>query len=182
MKKRLLLLISIFMIGVLTACGKSVEDTSVELIIPASFFSENITQEELDKQEAETEGVAYTLNEDGTVLCKMTKETHETMIANVTADIDSSIEEMLADKENYPTFTAVTMNDKGTEFTIKTTAGSEEELSMTELFANLYLSLMGGTYQVFAGVPEADRNIIIHYVNDASGQTIYTYDASQAEN
>lgn len=57
-----------------------------------------------------------TENEDGSVTIKTSKKPHKKLVNIVKESMDDSINEILEDKENYPSFNDITYNDNLTEF------------------------------------------------------------------
>ena len=148
---------------------------NVEITIPAEFLGEEITQEDLDAEMAESGFKSVTLNEDGSATYVMTHAQHEEMMDNIRTSIDQSLDEMI-DPETYPTFVEITANDDYSHFTVKTTA---TELGLTESFSVLAFYLYGGIYHAFNGTQVDD--IAVTFVNADTGDIIEEAHSSEAE-
>lgn len=198
MKKRLLAIIMVAMLAFsLTACGGKVEKKtedkekteessdgeslkaeknllSVEVTLPASLVGDDdLTLDE----EAKAAGVKeITKNEDGSVTMKMTKDAHKKLLAELKTGIDESIEEILADKENYSSFDSITYNDDVTEFTVNVDASTYGGL---QSFAALAFYIEGNIYQALNAVPEDQLRTIVNFVNKDTGEIIESGDSSE---
>lgn len=197
MKKRLLAIIMVAMLAFsLTACSgkaeKKTEDKekteessdgkslkaeknllSVEVTLPASLVGDDdLTLDE----EAKAAGVKeITKNEDGSVTMKMTKDAHKKLLAELKTGIDESIEEILADKENYSSFDSITYNDDVTEFTVNVDASTYGGL---QSFAAFAFYIEGNIYQALNAVPEDQLRTIVNFVNKDTGEIIESGDSS----
>ncbi|MSA03057.1 hypothetical protein GKG47_14795 [Lactonifactor sp. BIOML-A3] len=151
---------------------------SVEVTIPASLL-EGSDPAELT-EEAEENGVKeVTQNADGSVTMKMTKEAHKELLTSMKVSIDESINELLADKENCPSFDSITYSDDVATFDIKVDADS---FGGFEGIYAITFYLMGNIYQALNAVPEEEINTTVNFINKDTGEVIQTGDsASMAE-
>lgn len=150
------------------------ENSSVEITLPASLL------EGVDKDEIESntdDGIEKTLNDDGSVTMKMTKAKHIELMNEYHTSLEQTFSKLLQDKENYPSFTDIKTNDDFTEVTVYTTVISKDELSLSESFSALSISVGCGIYQLFNG--EKEGHVVINYKNQDTEEIIYTYDSSQ---
>lgn len=155
---------------------------SVEITIPASFYeSLGITpsEEDLEEEAKNEEDTEYIVNEDGSVTCKMSKSAYKKKMDGFSADIQKSIEEILSDKESYPSIEDITVNSDYSEFTVKTTCNSKDDFSMNEGMINFSLPLSAFPYYMYS--EKEPEKILISYINSGSGEVIYTYDSSSDE-
>lgn len=157
---------------------KKTED--VVITIPASFYESlgiEVSEETLEQEEEE--GAEYTLNEDGSVTCKMTRAAYERKMEEFKTEMQKTIDEIVADKETYPSIIEITVNDDYSEFLVKTTAVSKDDFSMSESMMDMIFSVSAGAFQMF--MEDAPEKIEIIYVNVDSGAVVYSFDSSSAE-
>ena len=93
---------------------------TVSITLPAEYM-EGVTQEQLDAGKGTTYQSA-TLNDDGSVTYKMTKQQHREMLKSMSDSVDQSMQELI-DDDNY-TITGITHNDNYTVFDV-TLEGTE---------------------------------------------------------
>lgn len=189
MRRCISILLAMLFLLSLTACGGTKQESSkqeenesgtievekeifnVKITLPAAL-AEGTTQEDLDQ--AIKDGVYHTasLNEDGSVTIKMSKQQHKKCMDNMAADMEKFLQEMVG-SEDYPNFTDVQANQDYTHFTGTTTS---EELDMMGSFSVLGFYMMGGMYAAFNG--DAGATITVDFVNADSGKTISSANSS----
>lgn len=155
---------------------------SVEITIPASFYeSLGITpsEEELSEDAKNEKDTEYIINEDGSVTCKMSKAAYKKKMDEFLAGIQKSIDDILNDKETYPSILEIVTNDDYSEITVKTTCKSKDELSMDENMIGFLISISALPYHIYS--KEQPEKIVVNYVNSDTGDLIYTYDSSSEE-
>lgn len=147
---------------------------SVTVTLPADF-AQDVTQADIDTSIANGEIQDGQINDDGTVTYQLSKSQHEESLAQLRGTID----ELVADEEktNPGLYQEVTYNDDMTEFTVVVSDQKTYEQSMSML--SLGLVFGAAFYQIFYGVPEADRNVVIEFVDGTTGEVFDTYDASK---
>ena len=180
----------------LTACGKKEErdseskkkteessdgDTlkadkkllSVEVTLPASLVEDSeITLDE----EAQNAGVKEIIkNDDGSVTMKMSKDAHKKLLDEIKTGINESIDEILSEKENYPSFESITYDDDVTTFTVSVDASAYGGF---QSFAALALYIEGNYYQALNAVPEDQLKTIVNFVDRDTGEIIEGGDSS----
>lgn len=155
----------------------------VDITIPASFFEgdeEPITQEALDQRAAEDDGMkSATLNPDGSVTYKVTKDRQKEMLSDLETNINAGIQDMIDDEST--SYTEVTYNSNYTEFEVLVDA---DELNLMDSMYVMAFYMYGGYYNAFAGNTVDD--IVITFKNATSGEVISTasyaaFIASQTE-
>jgi hypothetical protein len=147
---------------------------SVTITLPADF-AEDVTQADIDASIASGEIQDGQINDDGTVTYQLSKSQHEESLS----ELRGSVDQVIADENttNPGLYEDVTYNDDMTQFTVVVADRQKYEQSMSMLGFGL---LFGAAfYQIFYGVPEADRNVVIEYVDAATGEVFDTYDASK---
>ena len=147
---------------------------SVTITLPADF-AEDVTQASIDKSIADGEIQDGQINDDGTVTYQLSKSQHEKSLAQLRDTIDEIVAEENA--TNPGLYEEVTYNDDMTQFSVVVADRKKYEQSMSML--SLGLLFGAGFYQIFSGVPEADRNVVIEYVDGATGEVFDTYDARE---
>lgn len=151
---------------------------SVEVTIPASLLDGSESTELTD--EAKSHGIKdITQNEDGSITMKMTKDAHQELLDSVKASIDETINSLLADKENCPSFDSITYNDNVTVFDVNVDPATYGGLQAFSAFA-LYLS--GNMYQALNAVPENELKTVVNFVNKDTGEVIESGDSTALEN
>ena len=183
MKRVIALIIAVFMIAGLCACGNTQDNSektkkesdgsigvdenllTVEVTMPAEFV-EDTTQEALDAAVAESKCKSATLNEDGSVTYVMTKAQHKKMLKETTEWMEESLAE-LPGSDEYPNVVSVEANDNFTEFKVTTT---NTELDMDESFSVLLYYMYGAMYNIVSG--EDVDNINVKFINAATGEII----------
>ena len=144
----------------------------VEITLPPDFVGE-ATQEELDAAAEEVGVHSIILNEDGSATYLMSKKQHEQLLAETADSINQSLEKMIGSEET-PNITAVTAKDDFTHFTVTTTS---TELGLSESMSVISFYLYGGMYGIFSG--NTPDNIHVDFINEESGEVIYSTDSSQ---
>mgnify|MGYP002769102953 CR=1 FL=1 len=139
---------------------------TVEMTVPASFFDEGTTQEDLDEACSEKGWKAATLNEDGSVTYVMSKAQHNQLMSELAAQIDDSMKEM-ENSEDYPSIVKVDANKNYTEFKVYL---NTDEVGLMESFTVLAFYMYGGMYNAFDGTDIDD--IAVCFINNETGETI----------
>lgn len=198
MKKVLAVLLCVMMAVGMMACGESEKKSSsnekkdevkvekkvtdVEITIPASFYETlgvELSEESLLEEEKKEEGVKYQLNEDGSVTCKMSRTVYNKKMEGFSKDIQKGIDEILTDKEAYPSIKGIEANKDYTKFTVQTTCNSKDEFTMEESMLNFSLSISVLPYWMY--MENQPDNLLIDYVNEDTGDSIYVYDSSKED-
>lgn len=140
------------------------EDGDVRIVIPSKLMGA-VTQEQLDAG-ANQDGVkTITLNDDGSVTYVMSKDRQQSMLDEIGASIDATLE-MLNGEGSQPSVVSVEANDDYSVFTVTLdteTVGTDVSFMAASLFN------LGDTYQAFSG---KGKDVIVKYVNEASGNVI----------
>ena len=106
---------------------------------------------------------------------KMTKEAHKELLGSIKESVDESNEEIIADKENYPSIESITYNNDLTEFTVSVDSASFNGL---ESFVAIAFYMEGNIYQALNAVPEDEINTTVNFVDKDSGEVINSADSS----
>lgn len=147
---------------------------SVEVTLPASLIGDSENTELTE--EAKSHGVKdITKNSDGSITMKMTKAAHKELLGSIKTSIDESINEMLADKENCPSFDSIVYNNDVTVFDIKVDSTTYNGL---QAFSALSFYVMGNLYQAFNAVPENELKTVVNFINKETGEVIESGDST----
>ncbi|MBR1696245.1 MAG: hypothetical protein IJ709_12790 [Selenomonas sp.] len=153
--------------------GISVDENllTVEVTMPAAFF-EDETPEEIQASAKEAGFLSCTVNSDGSVTYKMTKGKRTEMLQNYKKEIDSTIQEYTSGGENAPqSFKSIAYNDKVTQFDVRVDRTAYENSWFDSLYA-MGLYMLGGYYQILDGVPNDQVDVIVNFIDDATGEVI----------
>lgn len=143
---------------------------TVDLTIPADYAGSH-TQSELNNISEELGYDSITLNPDGSITYKMTRQQHEKLLDETRNEINAQIQDMIK-SEDYPNFTDIKTNNDFTKFTVTTTS---DELNITESMSIFVFYTYGGLYGAFSG--SDIENIHVEYVNQYTGTVISEADS-----
>lgn len=147
---------------------------TVTVTLPADLV-EGATQADIDKAIEDGEMLDGSLNEDGSVTYVMSSAQHNTILDEMRDGIDEMVAE--EEKTNPGLYQEVTFNDDMTEFEVIVASEQKYRDSMSML--SLGLMFGAGFFQIFYGVPEDDRHVVITYVDSQTGDVIDTYDSRE---
>ena len=145
---------------------------SVTITLPKEF-AEDVTQADIDKAIADGDIQDGRLNDDGTVSYRLSKSQHEESLAELRGSVDEVIAE--ENSTNPGLYEEVTYNDDMTQFRVVVADRKKYEQSMSMM--GLGLLFGAAFYQIFYGVPEDERNVVIEYVDGKTGEVFDTYDS-----
>lgn len=141
---------------------------TVTITLPADL-AKGMTDEELDAGKGENY-LSAVRNQDGSITIKMTRQQHSNMMAQLTENFDSSLQEMIND-ETY-TISNITHNR---DFTVYDVTLEGTELGFSDSFTVLSLYMYGGMYGVFSG--QRPEHVIVNF-RDPNGNLIETGDSA----
>lgn len=152
--------------------GGSVDDVRVEqgqdtvdVTIPKEFF-ENQTDEEI-LQEADDVGYqGVVINPDGSVTYTMPTTVYNEILQGMTTNIDQLIAELRA--ESPDVFRDIVYDTDVSRFIIEVNRDAFE-LSPDASFVGFGLGIGALFYQIFSGVPENQREVVIDFVDVDTG-------------
>ena len=96
----------------------------------------------------------------------------------VAAQIEDSINQVLADKEHYPNVTGIAVNPECTEFNV---TFSSQELSLYENVLHMSLCIVGNRFQLYQGRSEEELQTIVNYIDADSGEIFNTINSREIE-
>ena len=135
---------------------------TVTLTMPAALV-QGTTQEDLDEGVGTTYEAA-TLNEDGSITLKLTKEQHKAMLERMSEGFEEGIQGIIDDEDN--SITSVTHNEDYSVFDV-TVAGTEVDLF--DYFAEYSFFTYGETIGIFSG--KKPEHVIVNFY-DPDGNLI----------
>lgn len=114
-------------------------------------------------------------NQDGTITYSLSGNDRKTIVNNISAEVMSSITDILDNDEYYPNITAITPNEDCTCFTIKV---KNNEVNMYESMLTMSFYTAGNKYQIYNGVDAKDAKTIVVYQNSDTDEIISQSDSS----
>ena len=87
------------------------------------------------------------------------------------AQIEDSINQVLADKEYYPNVTGISVNPECTEFNV---TFSSKNLSLYENVLHMSLCIVGDKFQLYQGKQEGELMTVVNYIEVDSGEVFNT--------
>jgi hypothetical protein len=157
---------------------------STEVRLPRDLFtmgSENPdefpTQEELQALvDKEGHDIEVSINDDGTVSYRMSRNEFNEFIDDMKTEIDETIQESINKESKI--YKSVTYTDDLKEFEVVV---NRKAMESSLSFLGFQLLVSGGFYQAFTGVDEKDAFVIINYVDEKTGKVFETYDSRTDE-
>lgn len=96
----------------------------------------------------------------------------------VAAQIEDSINQVLADKDFYPNVTGISVNPECTEFNV---TFSGRELSLYENVLPVSLCIVGDKFQLYQGKLESELMTVVNYIDEDSGEIFNTINSREIE-
>lgn len=140
----------------------------VEVTLPSDFLGE-LSEEDIAANAEESGFSDYTINPDGSVTYTMSRVAYEAALAEMKTGLDESIQETVNEYPNV--IRSVTYDDDVTQFEVVVDrAAYEAEFGVG--FIGFTFGLGGMFYQIFSGVPEAEQQVVIDYVDEQTGDVL----------
>lgn len=143
---------------------------TVDVTIPADLL-EGVSDEDLQLGVQEEGFIGWSRNEDGSVTYTMTKATQQKYLAEAREEITSGLNQAIAEEPEV--YKSIEFNDAVDEFTVTVDQAAFEE-SFSAGFLSLGIALQGGFYQLFAGVEPDQQRVVIHYIDETTGEEFLT--------
>lgn len=118
-------------------------------------------------------------DEDNNIAYHLDGDTRTQILNDMAADIENSIDVILADKEYYPNIADITVNKDCTEFTIYLTTDMPNLYEST-LLMSFYT--LGDRYQIYNGIPLEDVKTTVIYINQLTGIELARTDSTSVKN
>lgn len=96
----------------------------------------------------------------------------------IAAQIEDSINQVLADKDFYPNITGISVNPECTEFNV---TFSGRELSLYENVLPVSLCIVGDKFQLYQGKLESELMTVVNYIDEDSGEIFNTINSREIE-
>lgn len=96
----------------------------------------------------------------------------------VAAQIEDSINQVLADKDYYPNITGISVNPECTEFNV---TFSSRVLSLYENVLPMSLCIVGDRFQLYQGKQEDELLTVVYYIDVDSGEVFNTFNSKEIE-
>lgn len=141
---------------------------SVEVTLPASFFEGEDVAETVANAEKNGFGEA-TVNDDGSVTYKMSKNKHKEMMAELATSVEETKTE-LVESGDFPSIKSVETNKDYTSFTINVDRAAYE--NSFDAFATMSVGVVGSYYQAFNGVKAENMEVLIEVKDVDTGEVI----------
>ena len=143
---------------------------NVDVTLAASFF-EDTTEEEI-RETAKKNGYSdCKINDDGSVTYTMTKKKHAEMLDQLKASFDEMIAGCLEGKDKVDSFVDIQHNDNFSKIDIYVDA---EQYTMWDNLYAIAFYVPGAYYQAFAEVAADDMDIVIRFIDHATGEVLST--------
>ncbi|PWU69256.1 hypothetical protein DLJ74_04525 [Gracilibacillus dipsosauri] len=192
------LLVFLFCIIFLTACGFEVEKNEEEgkeaidtdtkdsepnqnddkeavevdknlLSVEVTIPSSMIESTDESIAKAEEEGLKVTENEDGSLTYKMSKSKHKEMMNEIKKQLDQSMEEIKTSGD-FPSIQDITSNEDFSEFHLSVDREGYE--NSMDGFAVLGIGITGMMYQLYDGASPDDYDVTIN-VKDSKSDEVF---------
>lgn len=117
-------------------------------------------------------------DEDNNFTLDLTGEARTQILHDLAAEIQDSIDTVLADKYYYPNISDILVNGDCTEFTICLTTDAP---NIYESMLMLSFYTVGDRYQIYNGVPMEDARTTVIYINVNTGAELARTDSTSVE-
>lgn len=117
-------------------------------------------------------------DEDNNITLELEGEKRTQILNDLAAEIQGSIETVLADKYYYPNISDILVNGDCTEFTICLTTDMP---NIYESMLMLSFYTVGDRYQIYNGVPMEDAKTTVIYINTETGVELARTDSTSVE-
>ena len=191
MKRWLAMLISVVCLLSLTACGgkqtASAEETpkeekanagveveerllTVDVTLPASFF-EDQTEDEIRAGAKENGYIACEVHADGSVTYTMSRQKHAEMLDALKTRFDELIAGCMEGENAAASFVDIQCNDDFSKIDIYVDA---EQYTMWDNLYAMTFYVAGAYYQAFSGVAYDDVDVLVNFIDNATGEVLNT--------
>jgi len=140
--------------------------------VPADLAGSDRSQEALDASIGELYTSAI-LQEDGSIIYKLTKAQHKAMIKDLEESFDAGLAELVADPGH-----GIARIDRNEDFTVFDAYLDTEEVSLTDGYTALLFCIYGNYYGLFKGSLPA--NVQTNFYN-CDGTLMNTFNSSDAQ-
>lgn len=146
------------------------EDT-VRITLSAEMIGDTTEAEISESAKADGNYMGYELHEDGSVTYIMSAERYDSMMSTLKASVDECIDMLLHGEQAVDSFVRIEYDESLQNIAIYVDGSSFTTWdSMNALSFYIY----GAYYQTFLGVPGDQIDIVISFIDDASGEVVST--------
>jgi len=136
--------------------------------MPASLF-EGSTEDEVKAIAVEGGFTGYTMNADGSVTYTMTKAKHEATLAELRDSMEEAIDGMLTGSEAIASFRSIKHSEDFSRFDVYI---DMETFNVYDGMNIIAFYIYGAYYQAFEGKAEEDIDVLVSFINNATGETL----------
>lgn len=134
-------------------------------------------EEKMNEEDSHEENSAREQNDDDSVFHLSGEEQTENA-RQVAAQIEDSINQVLADKDYYPNITGISVNSECTEFNV---TFSGREISLYENVLPMSLCIAGDRFQLYQGKQKGELLTVVNYIDADSGEIFNTINSKEIE-
>ena len=177
------ILLALFALFTLAGCGNMPKEGSgnnvvideqgemVNITLPAAFFGDSSPDE--IKAAAKEQGIVKTrVHDDGSVTYRMTSTTRQKILSDMLQKVDNDSQIYFSGDKQVESFHRFERNDDLTQVTFYVDGALFDAES--ESVVAVYYYNMGAYYQAFAGVPQHEIDTRVSFVDDQTGETLYS--------
>lgn len=144
----------------------------LEITIPSYFYESFDSDLSEVEESALEEGFSdCTLNDDGSVTYKMSREKHDSLMQELTDTIEEEISDLLGGNGLVDSFLSIEHDDIMSEFDVFV---DSDKYSVWDSFYGLGFYMMGAYYQFFDGVGADDMDVVVNFIDGATNKALDT--------
>lgn len=144
--------------------------TTISITVPAIFF---IDEDEDDiRVAAEEKGFqSCKVNSDGSITYTMTKSKHKELLSEFRTDIEETVKEMVSgdDEKKIGSFLDIKYNKDFSQFDVYV---DRDKYTLWDSMYVLTFYVQGAYYQIFNGIPGDKIDVIVNFIDSATGENI----------
>lgn len=169
LKHFLALTLAATMLFSLCACGEE----TVEIKVSAAFFEDGeLTDENLQNSVEKNGFESYTINDDGSVTYVMTKSAQAKMLDGYKQIVEETNAGLIEGENSFESFERIEYKDDLTQFDVYV----NEEYGLFDSLSCMVFYMLGGMYQSFSGIPAEQIQVVVNYIDVATGEVIESAD------
>lgn len=179
MKKIGTLLLLLLLVAGLTACGSGQAETNAEktvtVTIPAAMLGDQ-SHDDI-RAMAQAEDIDVHFADDGSVTYTMTPEKQQELLLGFKTHFEENIKTIL-DSGDLPGLVNVSYNDDMSAFDVTVNRTTFQTENGDDQLGLLYST--GTAYQLYAGRPEEEIDVIVTLLDQETGEAFDTYSMREA--
>lgn len=186
-KKKMSVLLFVLGGMLCTACGRTERADETDAVMEGSIeIAEALPDRDIKVPEYLMEGNEQNSNEENSnpeerteePVYHLSGEEQAEKAREVAAQIEDSINQVLADKEFYPNVTGISVNPECTEFNVML---SGRELSLYENVLHMSLCIVGDRFQLYQGKQESELMTVVNYIDESTGEVFNTINSREID-